>query len=137
MSLEPTFARYLAAAGYELLAVFAVVFAAAVPWVMAMPDQHVPAGNLAFQGYLLVMLNVYFSVAWMRGGQSLGMRPWRLYVIADGQPRLSWARAIARYWLAILSWAALGLGIAWFAFTGRSWHDLATGTRVVYRPRTD
>lgn len=126
--------RVLAAAGYELLALFALLFLAAVPWVLAMPGQQVPSGNRLFQIYLLLVLNGYFSAGWVYGGQTLGMRAWRLFVVSDSATPLTWGRAIIRFWVAIVSWAAFGLGIAWLAFTGRSWHDLASGTRVVHRP---
>lgn len=134
MTIEPGFARLLAACFYDALAVVAVLFLVTVPWVALMPGQHVAAGNPWYQAWLVAAVNAYFSVGWMRGGQTLGMRAWRLYVTADRAGPLTWPRAIARFWMALVSWAVLGLGFAWFAFTGRSWHDLATGTRVEYRP---
>ena len=75
----------------------------------------------------------YALLSWRRGGQTLGMRPWRLKVTgADGRP--AGLRAlVVRYAVATLSLAALGLGFWWSLFERerRTWHDLASGTVLV------
>lgn len=70
---------------------------------------------------------------WTHGGQTLGMRAWRIRLFsADGKP-VSFRQALVRYLVAILSLAALGLGFLWVLFDPqkRAWHDLASGTRLV------
>ena len=76
----------------------------------------------------------YATASWRRGGQTLGMRPWRLRVVAaDGSPP-SWPMLRRRYAVATLSVAAAGLGFwwAWFDRDRLTWHDRAAGTRVVH-----
>ena len=47
----------------------------------------VPAGNHLYQLWLLLLLAAYFWLSWRFGGQTLGMRAWRLRVTAsDGRP---------------------------------------------------
>ena len=76
---------------------------------------------------------LYAVLSWRRGGQTLGMRPWRLRVVAaDGTApttRLLWLR----YAIATLSTAACGLGLLWSLVDRerRTWHDLATRTLFV------
>ncbi|WP_133000527.1 RDD family protein [Luteimonas arsenica] len=79
----------------------------------------------------------YATVSWRRGGQTLGMRPWRLRVVsADGQPPTRSA-LWRRYAVATLSLAAAGLGFwwAWFDRDRLTWHDRAAGTRVLHEPK--
>jgi uncharacterized RDD family membrane protein YckC len=92
-----------------------------------------PAGRAAMAAALWLAGGTYFVVSWRRGGRTLGMRPWRLRVVdAQGRPattRASWMR----YAVATLSLACAGLGFAWSLVDGerRTWHDLASGTRLV------
>lgn len=81
---------------------------------------------------------VYATTSWQRGGQTLGMRPWRLHIIAvaGGAPGL---RALwVRYAVATLSLLAAGAGF-WWAWIDRdrlTWHDRASGTRLQRRPKS-
>ena len=84
-----------------------------------------------------LVTGAYATVSWKRGGQTLGMRPWRLRVVAaDGGPS-SWRTLWRRYAVATLSLAAGGLGFwwAWFDRDRLTWHDRATGTRMQHLPR--
>jgi uncharacterized RDD family membrane protein YckC len=75
----------------------------------------------------------YAVFAWRRSGQTLGMKPWRLQVVAaDG--RLASSQALwLRYAVATLSLLAGGLGFLWSLVDRdrRSWHDIASGTVLV------
>ena len=79
----------------------------------------------------------YAVISWRRGGQTLGMRPWRLQVTAaDGGPATVKALWV-RYAVGTLSLLAAGLGFAW-AWIDRdrlAWHDRASGTRVRRLPK--
>ena len=72
---------------------------------------------------------------WRRGGQTLGMKTWHLRLITvDGRPltpAMAWTRAA----VGTLSWLALGAGYLWLLVAGRTWHDLASHTRVVVLPK--
>lgn len=75
----------------------------------------------------------YAVVSWRRGGQTLGMRPWRLRVVATDGERPTRKALLRRYLVGTLSLALGGLGFwwAWFDREKRTWHDRASGTRVV------
>jgi uncharacterized RDD family membrane protein YckC len=92
-----------------------------------------PLGRAAMALALWTAAGLYFTVSWRRGGQTMGMRPWRLQVLrADGgRPEL--AALWKRYAVATLSLAAGGLGFLWSLVDGerRAWHDLASGTVLV------
>jgi uncharacterized RDD family membrane protein YckC len=82
---------------------------------------------------LWVVTGLYVVLSWHRGGQTLGMRPWRLKVLqADGR-RPSLRALVLRYAVATVSLAAAGLGLLWCLVDRerRGWHDLASGTVLV------
>ena len=84
-----------------------------------------------------LLTGAYATLSWRRGGQTLGMRPWRIRLLAsDGSPP-SWPALWRRYVVATLSLAAGGLGLwwAWFDRDRLTWHDRAAGTRIVHEPR--
>ena len=76
------------------------------------------------------LIGLYFVLSWRRGGQTMGMRPWRLKVLAvDGRlapPSALWRR----YLVATLT---PGLCLLWCLFDNerRGLHDLASGTVFV------
>ena len=85
-----------------------------------------------------LLTGAYAIVSWWRGGQTLGMRPWRLHVVgADGGPASLHALRV-RYVVGTLSVLAAGLGF-WWAWIDRdrlTWHDRASGTRLLRHPRS-
>jgi uncharacterized RDD family membrane protein YckC len=93
-------------------------------------------GSLWLQFALLAIVTVFFCGFWVHGGQTLGMRAWRIRVVAqDGTP-LSWPRAVLRFAAGVLALLPLGLGLWWGIFDAqrRGWHDRLTSTRVVRVP---
>ena len=84
-----------------------------------------------------LLTGTYAIASWRRGGQTLGMRPWRLRVAGiDGAPATLSALRI-RYAVGTLSVLAAGLGFwwAWLDRDGLTWHDRASGTRLVRLPK--
>lgn len=131
---------------YDTLPVLALWFAlAALFVVMFTATGHGPRENIApFSPWQIALwlccglaTGVYAVASWRRGGQTLGMRPWRLVVqSADGRPASTGALWL-RYLVGMLSLLAGGLGF-WWAWIDRNrltWHDRASGTRLVRRPR--
>lgn len=83
---------------------------------------------------VLIISVGYFPYFWVRGGQTLGMRPFHLYVVRDkdGGP-VGAGAAILRligYWIDGL---VFYLGFIWILIDKRKrgWHDLIAGTVVV------
>jgi uncharacterized RDD family membrane protein YckC len=65
------------------------------------------------------------------------MRAWRLRLVDPERDRPRWSALLLRYLVAGLSLAAFGLGFLWTLWDPqrRSWHDLASGTRLLRLPR--
>ena len=76
---------------------------------------------------------VYATASWRRGGQTLGMRPWRIRVVAMDDAEPTRAALWTRYAVGTVSLLAAGLGF-WWAWLDRdrlAWHDRMSRTRVV------
>jgi len=89
-------------------------------------------GPLFPLGWLALILGFYLFF-WSRGGQTLGMRAWRLR-LTDSRGHSPSIRQCALRCLAgpfALGLAAFGYWWAWFDREGRCWHDRVSGTRVV------
>ena len=126
----------VAAAIYDLLPLLGVWFLAGLLALACTagaldPQQH--ADKVLVQVLVLSLTAAYFVVSWTRGGQTIGMRAWRLRVVAaDGNP-LPWPRALLRFFLALVSLAVLGAGFWWALLDAdhRTWHDLVAGAAMV------
>lgn len=91
-----------------------------------------PLGIL-LQACCWLVTGAYAIASWSRGGQTLGMRPWRLRVVALDGGTPTRAALYRRYVVGTLSLLAGGLGF-WWAWLDRdrlTWHDRASGTRIV------
>ena len=80
---------------------------------------------------------LYFSWFWTHGGQSLGMKTWRIKLQNDGQTNsdqsIGWKTASIRFISALFSWGVFGLGFVWSVFDkkNRCWHDISSKTVLI------
>ena len=121
---------------YDFFPALALWFATSALVLLVRGGEPVEPGSL-FSCRELVLLwavtGFYAVYSWHRGGQTLGMRPWRLKVLqADGR-RPPLRALLVRYAVATLSLAAGGLGLLWCLVDRdrRGWHDLASGAVLV------
>jgi uncharacterized RDD family membrane protein YckC len=114
---------------YEALLVFAVAFFAAWLFFFASGGREATAGGLrlALQLFVLAVVAAYFLWCWLRGGQTLAMRAWRIRLV-----RVTPAKALLRLFLAFLL-VPTGLSILWSLFDAdrQFLHDRIVGTRLV------
>lgn len=131
---------------YDVLPVIALWIATAVPFVIidAVATDNV-RHNIEPYSLMWWLLwsccwgaaGLYATFSWLRGGQTLGMRPWRLKVIAPDGSAPTLAALWRRYALATVSTLAGGLGF-WWAWLDRerlTLHDRYSGTRLVRLPK--
>lgn len=123
---------------YDSLLLIAILMVATLPYIMLTggPPQ-TPLSKLGLQLYLLVIIFLFFGWFWTHGGQTLGMRSWRLRLVTvTGQP-VNWAQAAIRWLAAIPSLLILGLGYFWILFDPekRAWPDMVSQTRLVRLPK--
>ncbi len=89
--------------------------------------------------YLLYVLAIfflsylYFAWFWIHGGQSLGMKTWRIQLQSSDHCKISWKTTAIRFVSALFSWGVFGVGFLWALFDkkNRCWHDLASNTVII------
>ncbi len=127
--------RRLGGCLYDMLLLAALWMVATAAWLPFTGGEEIPQQlQPLFQLYLVVVAALFFAGFWCLAGQTLGMRAWHLRVQQPDGSRISLRQALIRLAVAPLSWAALGLGFIWILFDGerRAWHDIASGTAVVF-----
>ncbi|MGD8743808.1 MAG: RDD family protein [Granulosicoccaceae bacterium] len=133
--------RRLLAAVYDLLLIAAIwLIAGFIALPLSGGEAIAPdntLGHALYSMYLYSVTFAFFGWFWTRGGQTLGMRAWRLRVEQPDHSTMTWRQALIRFLVAILSWGACGLGVLWILVDKdkRTWHDRASGTRVVVLPK--
>ena len=122
---------------YESLLVTAVVFVASFLVIPVVGEMHAPWQRHLFQIYILGVLFSYFSAFWLRSGQTLAMKTWRIRLVQENGDRLSFRQAVLRFFLALLGLLLVGAGFWWALFDRdrQFLHDRILGTRLVRLPR--
>lgn len=100
------------------------------------PDERASMGTPGFVGLILV-LEAFCWFFWCRGGQTLGMRAWRIQMVQTNGQTPNLLQAMIRGMIAPFSLLLFGLGFLWgfWEKDKRTWHDLASGTWVVQLPK--
>jgi uncharacterized RDD family membrane protein YckC len=110
----PSLARRMASFLYEGVLLFGVVVIAAYLFGALAQQRHALYLRHGLQGFLFIVLGIYFVWFWTHGGQTVAMKTWRVRLVAaDGKP-LSQPRALLRY-LLCWAWFLPGLALAWLA----------------------
>jgi uncharacterized RDD family membrane protein YckC len=124
----PGLARRLASLLYEAALVFAVAFFAGLAFLLASGAAPLEGWlRHAHQLFLLAVLAAYFLWCWLRGGQTLAMKAWRIRLVGVS-PR----KALLRFVLALVL-VPTGVSLAWALVDrdGQFLHDRLAGTRLV------
>lgn len=125
--------RRLMSLFYESLLLFAIAFIASFPFHGATASDLDGWYRHAYQAYLFLVFGLYFHWCWLRGGQTLPMKTWKLRLVDASGRRPGVAQCSIRYALAWLSLVLLGAGFLWAVFDrdGQFLHDRLAGTRIV------
>jgi uncharacterized RDD family membrane protein YckC len=148
--------RRLIALVYDLVAVLAIVMVVGLVCQMATGGRLITVDTQVhiawwYRPLQALVVAAYFVVSWLRGGQTLGMRPWRIRVTNGMGAALSTRQALIRVLVAalplLLLWLAPVFGIkaalwaiaiaaaAWLATAlliprRRTIYDLVAGTEI-------
>ncbi len=124
----------LAAIAYDGLLLIAVLFLAT--WVF-LQFANAEENRLIFQIYLLTVCFLYFAWHWLHGGQTLGMKTWRLQLQSVTGQKITWQQTIIRFIVSLLSWMVAGVGFLRLVVDKekRSWQDEASKTQIFILPK--
>ncbi|HIO91846.1 MAG TPA: RDD family protein [Leucothrix mucor] len=145
MSNIPTpasLAKRLAAMFYDFLlfgsALLVVGFLSMLVITSITGTDNVAKGSIfakLFFVYLLAFGYFFFGWFWTHGGQTLGMRAWKLKVITFEGHSINWKQALFRYIYSIVSWIPLGAGYFWILIDKNhlAFHDRVSKTAIIYK----
>ena len=125
--VAPGLLRRWASGFYDLLIVLAICILATF---LVMPFTH-SRGLESFYAHrdglkalyqlgLLALGYLFFGGFWTHGGQTIGMRTWKLRVMRSDGARLDWYRALLRYLAMLIPWLLLLLGSEWLMAAAHS-----------------
>jgi uncharacterized RDD family membrane protein YckC len=80
---------------------------------------------------------LYYSHSWRKGGQTIGMKAWRLRITTLDGSHIRLSHCMLRTSMGFFSLVIFGVGFfwAWLDKQQRTWHDMASLTRIVYLPK--
>ncbi|HVC12826.1 MAG TPA: RDD family protein [Burkholderiales bacterium] len=157
----PSVLRRLASMLYESMLLVAIAVIASAVFLLANGGQAATGWvRHAEQAYLAAVFGAYFVYCWLRGGQTLAMKAWRIRLVAPGQAQVPVRLVVLRLvyaaiflgafgaavvgafvhrdpWLAFASLALTGIGLGWALFDRdrQFLHDRLAGTQLVLVPR--
>lgn len=129
--------RRMGAALYDAILLLALWFAGAT-LVTVSAGEAVSADNIWFKLFLWGLAGAFCLWFWLHGGQTLGLRAWRLRVVDAGTGGATpWPRALLRYALAAPAWISV-IGILWSLVDSqqRALHERLSGTRLQLLPKS-
>ncbi|GFO72972.1 hypothetical protein BJAS_P3514 [Bathymodiolus japonicus methanotrophic gill symbiont] len=132
---RPGLFRYIAAIFYDLILVIAVLLlTTALFHYLNDGSVSIQSSLLAFRLYLLSVSFLFYGWFWTHGGQTLGLRAWKLRLVNHEQKNITWKQALIRYITACISWLCFGLGILWRVWQkdGKTWQDLSSKSDIIH-----
>jgi len=135
-AISANLARRFGAIIYDLVILFAFLLFSigiiTIPLGMIF-EYHLSGENIFFRLYLLLIIIWFYAYFWIKGGQTLGMRAWRIKVVTlEGRP-LTLQQALIRFFSSWLSTASIGIGFLTSLWdqNQQTWHDHLSQTRLV------
>jgi uncharacterized RDD family membrane protein YckC len=160
LSPTPSRLRRFACMMYEAVLLFGVVFLAGYLFDTLTQSKHALTLRHARQGWLFVVIGVYFVLCWRRNGQTLPMKTWNIRLSDREGRRPALSKLVLRYvlmWPLVLcaaavvsaasaatGWKSVDMFIvaapfaifiwSWFDRDGQFLHDRLAGTRLCDAP---
>ena len=132
MSTTPGLPRRLASMVYEAILLFAVGFFAAWVFFFASGGRDATAGapRHLLQLFIVVVFAAYFLWSWLRSGQTLAMKAWKIRLVG-----VTPKKALLRFVLALVLVPSL-VSLVWSLFDPERQflHDRLAGTRLTKVP---
>ena len=121
---------------YDLLLLIALLFIASTLAFAANRGEAIDSSHPYHALYVACLMSIcflYFAWFWVHGGQTLGMKTWKIKLKNKTRENISWKQALIRFSVAIISWSCLGIGYLWSIIDKehRTWHDLASRSHLL------
>ncbi len=128
--------RRLFAIFYDCFLLIAILFIVTAIGNALNNGEAIEPDNALYPIYVLtifILCYLYFAWFWIHGGQSLGMKTWRIQLRSVDDCKIGWKTTTIRFVSALFSWGFFGIGFLWALFDkkNRCWHDLASNTVII------
>lgn len=128
--------RRLMAIIYDLFLLLALLFVATAIVMIFNHGKAIEPGHALYPFYvsgLLIISFCFYGWFWTHGGQTLGMKTWKMKLQQNNGHAVTWPLAFIRFITAVISWSAAGLGFFWSLLNPqkRTWHDIASNCVLV------
>jgi uncharacterized RDD family membrane protein YckC len=125
--------RRLFAIFYDAFLLIAILFAVTAIANALNHGKAIEPDDTFYPLYVIVVVGLsylYFAWFWIHGGQTLGMKTWRVQLVSQDEIAIDWKLTVIRFISAIFSWGFFGLGFLWALFdkNRRCWHDISSKT---------
>jgi len=129
---KPGFFRHLFAIVYDLILLIAVLFFATGLLLPLNGGEAFTRDQIVYPIYLLTVSFLFYGWFWTHGGQTLGLKAWKIRLLSDNLKPVTWYQALIRFMVSILSSGLFGIGFFWVFVdkNHRCWHDIASKTRL-------
>lgn len=123
--------KHAAALIYDIFPILALFLTTSLILVLLRQGEEVQPRTWWMQTILMAEVFLYFTYSWKKGGQTLGMRAWKIGI--DNFQQLTWPQVSLRFLAGVISTILLGFGL-WirkFNASNLTWMDSACGQKVV------
>jgi len=102
--------RRFAAMSYDGLLLLALMIFATMPVTLFTGGEATRSGNPFVTTWLFMVSFLFFAWLWTHGGQTLGMRAWKIRLQQNDGRSISLWQALLRFITGLPAWITLGLG---------------------------
>lgn len=106
--------RRLLSMAYDSLLLAAVIFIAYAVFMPISKSVGIEAGHPVTSIYLLSVIFLFNAWFWTHGGQTLGMKTWRIKLTNENGGAISWKQALVRYLCALPGWFIILISVSGF-----------------------
>lgn len=111
--ISPGFFRHMAVVIYDALLLLATLFLATALVLPFNSGEAFSSSQYFFPLYILFVSFVFYGWFWTHGGQTLGMKTWKIKIKTFDNKPITWLLAFQRFFIAIIFWGFLGFGFLW------------------------
>ncbi|HIG88364.1 RDD family protein [Candidatus Thioglobus sp.] len=128
MKSNVSFLRRLGAVFYDAFLVFSLVFFVMGVIIIALFKNQAQISELLFYTVTLPVTYFYFSLSWVKGRQTLGMKAWKFQVTQASGENITQKQALIRFIFAIIGIVSLS---QWFNKDNLALHDWLSKTILI------
>lgn len=118
---------------YDSILLVAVLFFMSLPIIIPLEITIEHSYYPLYILYIYVVAFIFFAWSWTHGGQTLGLKTWRIKLTSDSGQHVTWKESLLRYIGSLICWLSCGIGFLW-CYTNKerlAWNDIISKTRLI------